>query len=262
MPKADIKRLFDHGLSERTEYCKLSKCYKLMDTTTNKQKKLKGITKILKQVFWKNYAYKKDKFSVSSGSGGLIEGKTRGSLVHRELRDFFNLDEKTFKAKHPKPHLFTKKAIVAMAMWDLTPMKAEFAICDPKLMIGTGIDAICIRNGEKFIILDWKCGFDGYFEKGNGFMSGILNKITNCPLHQGYIQLLIESEILKRNYGITVDEMAVIQITKDGISPKHVPNEMKSLASPAYDLIIKHLQNIKLEKQMQKSSKRKIRNIK
>lgn len=225
----------------------MSKCFTFKNG--NKNIKLKGITKIIKQAFYPDYVYTRDKYSVSTGAGSSTEGRSRGSLIHRQLRDFFNESHEKFKVKHEGVHDYTKKAIIAMKSWNMTPIKAEVPICDPKQKIGTGIDAVCLRD-SKLCFLEFKSGGDGYFEKGSGNMKGILELLSNCPKNQAFIQLIVENEITRRNYGVSADELHVIQLCSSGVNPYYVPSFLLDMAPQIYDEVIKNLNESKKSKKV------------
>lgn len=249
MPKEEITKILNNKLTHETKYCNISKCYKLKKG--NKYIKLKGITKLLKEIFYPNYEYVRDKYSKSTGVSNSWEGKNRGSLIHRQLRDFFNLPLKKFSIKHENLHTYTKKAIISLHKWDMIPIKAELSICDPNEIIGTGIDGIC-SLGKKLVFLDWKTGYDGYIEKGNDMMKDELSFLSNCPKNQAFLQMIVEREIVKRNYGVVPDDMYVIQLSSDGVSSYKVPDRFLSLGSIIYEKLIKY-KRAKKVKSKQKS---------
>lgn len=250
-PKAEI--IFNHPLTKITKYDKISKCFKLKKG--NKYSKLKGITKIIKETFYPNYEYIRDKYSSSTGVSNSWEGKNRGSLIHRQLRDFFNEPFEKFKIKHEEVHDYTKKAIIALKKWDLVPLRAELPICDPKEGISTGVDAICTRD-SKLLFIDWKTGYDEYIEKGSGMMEGILNFLSNCPRNQAYIQLVVESEIIRRNYGTTPDELHVVQLCNSGVNAFKVPDIITKLSPRIYDCVIGKMKKLKELKKLNKKTKK------
>ena len=160
--------------------------------------------------------------------------------MHKQLRDYINLSRKKFVKKTGKEeiHDFTKKAIIALNMWELKPKKAELPICDTDNNIGTAIDAICTNTRKEIVLVEWKCGFDGYFEKGNEYMAAPLGGVLNSPLNQAFCQIIIEAEILRRFYNTDVKCLYVIQINKSGIYPHIVPDNFLALSTIIYDTLI------------------------
>jgi hypothetical protein len=225
-----LKALVSHKLIDMVKYSEDAECFtrKLMVRGEETWVKCSGLLPSLKRVFWSNYEYVQSAYGEGGGGGGggggvrsRMQGLMRGSLVHEQLRSYINMDDiSRFKAEHPRLHPFTSTAIAAMQAFRLRPLIAELPIVDPELGIATAIDAICMDTVDnKLVIIDWKCGMADYMMRGNKPMRGFLGKkYSNCPLHQGYLQLLFTRAILRKYYGVTVDNLILMQLKHDSAS--------------------------------------------
>jgi hypothetical protein len=232
-----------------------------------KAKRLKGITPIIAEIFWPNYKFRK--FVHSSGTiTGLNrpeEGIIRGKMVHDQLEHFINMEDHKYRAfirsKYKGiEHEYVMKIIGYLSDRNLTPKVAEFPIYDEKIGIATAIDAICVNNvTKKLAIVDWKVGMDDYVGQGSAplLRPPSLTKFANSPLHQAYIQLLVEVQILERRYGICPDEVFVIRVDQSGVTKYSVPQEFMKARKEIYDCVVEHMEKLKIEKFGNKKQKRK-----
>lgn len=240
-----------------------------------KELMLTGLTTALKRVFWPDYEYEESAYRrKGTGVSSAAEGKDRGTYVHNQIMDYINTPAKKFKAKHDTLHPYTKKAIIGMRKWKLTACQAEFAIFDLRSMIGSRLDAILLDEFKKFTVVDWKCGFDDYLLKGNGMLKGpvfkdgmtSLSDYSNSPLHQGFLQLLIEKKFLEAHYSFQVDNLYIMQIAQDGIYPYAVPAEFIENIDLIYDYLCEGIKRYrekkKLINEMKRQTKKKIERAK
>ena len=200
-----------------------------------KYTKMKGLLPTLRRVFWPEYTYNKSRYKGTTGVRSRTEGLIRGSTVHQQIQVYACTDrykKSSISTLKEAPewnfmHEYTKKALIALREWDLTPLFVEYPVGDPNSLVATSIDMICKDNKGKIVILDWKCGLDHYMMRGSHAMKGPLRKFYNdCPLNQGYLQLLFECAMLNYFRGICVKKAYLIQITMDGVIPWVVPEEL------------------------------------
>ena len=202
-----------------------------------------GLTNQLKRVFWPDYSYDEAKKGANqkvpgTGVRSSREGLNRGKMVHRQLRDYFNLDETKFHIKHPVLHPFTTNAMVSLTEYGLIPLRAELPIYGSG--VATAIDAICLdKETSGLVLIEWKTGFDNYLLKGNAAMKGPLGgRYSNCPLHQAFFQLAIEKHIVETHYGARIHASHVIQLTQDGVTPRILPEELDQQSGLLYEHMV------------------------
>ena len=207
-----------------------------------KGQRVPGLTKKLRRSFWPNYVYRKPRQGSGTGVSSADEGLRRGKLIHKQLRDFINLDKKGFVRRWPEVHPFVRNAIVALRAYGLKPITAELPICsDPDIPgcgVATAIDAICmdIRN-QNLVLIEWKTGFDHYLMQGSGNMEGPLGGIySDCPLHQAWFQLALTKHIVETFYGdVRVGAAYVMQLSQAGVTPLALPEDISVSALTLFD---------------------------
>jgi hypothetical protein len=269
LKKDAIVSLLINPRNRNIRFSSYSRCFKLEirdestinsnnNNGTEKKRKeiiLSGLLPSLKRVFWPDYQYIPTKYGGNTGVRSSFEGRMRGTLVHDQIRSYINESEKDFLKKHETLHFYTKKAIIAMKEWELRPIAAEFIIYDEDAKIATSIDALCIDKNYDLVIIDWKCGYDHFIMRATCTMKGPLeNKYSDCPLHQAYLQVLMNKVILEKFYGINVNKCYVVQITKDGISNFSPPSDFIENRFQLYDYMVS---TIKKQKLMKKEHKKR-----
>lgn len=240
-----ILSLIRHEYTDIISYDYVKRCFMRYDKerSTVDGVKLRGITKLLTAIFWPNYRFKRDHYSTTTGVNNNHEGLSRGSLVHRQMRDYFNLTKEQFESIHENPHVFTEKLMRALTIYHLTPVIAEFPIYDRRTKVATAIDAIAVDRNRKLCIIEFKSGMDHYLNKGNAPMNGPLAGLySNCPLHQAWLQLLLELVILERNYKLKITDVLayVIVVNLEGVVPYELPCDMIERRKEIYEYFVRH----------------------
>ena len=169
---------------------------------------------------------------------GRFYGIIKGSEVHEEIQDFIELDKNAFTKKHPIIHEFTRRILLFISARGWIPFISEFKTFDEDLRIATSIDLVCLDVATgKLIFLEFKTGYEGYFDRYTGYMRGALNKLTNSPSNQAHIQLITSVLITMKSHRISVDEfeMYVIRVDNTCLSPDKVSNNyLSSKATKIY----------------------------
>jgi len=253
--------LINNARNESVRFCEIAQAFKRKIAVQEKNRRTKdvicpGILPLLREFFWPDYTYTRDKHNEGTGVSNSREGINRGKLVHSQLQDYINCSFKTFKIKHEEIHEYTAKAIFAMEDWKIKPGVAEFIIYDDN-NFGSAVDHAFLTDENEIGIMDWKNGFDDYFLQGSGSMKGPLQGIySNCPMNQGFLQLLLEKIILERFYGIKVKHVYVIQITRKGVYPFSLPEKMLGLQESIYYYFLSQLEE-KRKKAREKRTKKR-----
>lgn len=224
----------------------------IQKNVNNKNKEIKyvipGLLPKLKSVFWKDYKYKRNKNSISSGAKTKFGGIKRGNQVHHEFEDYVNLSTKDFKKKYRTLHEYTEKLIKALRIYKLIPVKSEIVVFDPLLNVATRIDLLARDEFYNLYLLEIKTGMDGYFENGSSmFMTNLPLNIINSPKNQAVFQCLLTKQMLERNYDITILKSYVIQINLNGVHPVHVEKEILDIKEKQNILLKEDLKNVIFE---------------
>jgi hypothetical protein len=235
--------------------------------TSDKGVKYKGITSILKDIFWPNYVYKKRKFNSSTGAGTKEAGMARGKLVHQQLACKFNKSQDYYSKKYPNEELHTTRVVSALAMHKIRIIEgtAEFPIYDEGPKIATAIDALgIIKSTNELVVIDWKIGFDDYERQSDGILENPKvfkeMQLSDAPIMQAFIQIIVEIQILERRYGISIPKGMVIQATSSGVKKHEIPSFMMEHRRAVYDCVIEHMEKLrlaKLEKELNKGASKK-----
>lgn len=244
--KKNLFNFVNHPLHEKIKFNEKNQCF-----IYDNKKKFKGITRILKKKFYSNYKYKSDysrnrENKIEDNFFGRQQGLLRGAFIHQQIKDYINRKtDKKFLEKYPQGvHLFTKKAILALKTWKLTPLFSELPICDPKNKIATSIDLLAYDNKFNIFLIEWKSGMDDYMYKGNSVMEGCLyndnkkNSILNSPFNQAQLQVSVEMEILERVYHFNVHSSQIIQINNSGIFARQLDEKINDKRQEIYDYLI------------------------
>lgn len=203
-----------------------------------KMQKIPGLTKVLKKVFWPDYKYQSSHFSISTGAKDSYDGINRGKTVHSQIDYWFKSPKERLnieKTVHP----YTRKIISAMRMWKMQPFLSEHVVWDKHGNLCTAIDAIVKLEDGSYAVVEWKCGFDGYIERGNGFMHvPHRNDIPNSPLNQAFFQLAFGCLMLRNFTDIKFSHAYVIQINQEGIAKYELPEYFNAETPILYSHLI------------------------
>ena len=183
-----------------------------------------GLTKKLKLAFWPNYEYtdahKRYAKRRNTGNRHPSDGMKRGKNVHKQLELLTNEGASALRVRKKVPHTYTRKAVMAMKLWKWRPRRAEVSVFDGDLQIATKADMLATGRHGQTILIEFKTGYDNYWERGSSGMHGPLHgHLSNSPKHQALMQTLFTREIMQRSYGVTIDESWVVHIHSDGVTP-------------------------------------------
>lgn len=214
-----------------------------------KYRRLQGLLPRLKSCYWPENNYFKMKKSQKRAKGitkatttskkrskGKFQGLIKGVKVHKELKDFVQLDGKNFRKNRKYLHNYSGrilKAIVERKAWK--PFLPEFDIFDEELGIGTSIDMVCLDKEGNLILLEFKTGYKGYFEERDGFMRHSLVNFPNTVLNQATLQIVTAGLILERRYEIPLDKMRfyILRIDEEALDIIPVCNDFLSKLGPS-----------------------------
>lgn len=240
--KEEARKLLRHGRNQLVK--NTSSCYYYLDRE-NKYRRLQGLLPRLKACYWPESNYFKTRKRVGTtpkkvGAGGARKGRFQGVIkgvkVHRELKDFVQLDAKNFKKIHNKfLHNYSARilnAIVNRMGWQ--PFLPEFDIFDENLGIGTSVDMICLDKEGNLILLEFKTGYSGYFEESDGFMKSALAKLPNTVLNQATLQVVSAGLILERCYQVAPERMRyyVMRVDQHSLDIIPIENEFARKVGP------------------------------
>lgn len=156
--------------------------------------KIRGLTKPMKRIFFKNF--KKPKTRTSSSS------KKLGTLVHSQV-------EKIIKKQQPtKRHVFTSQIINYLEKF--TNLHSEVPLLSPTGYFLTYSDVIC-ESKKGLTVISLKTGYNQSYNKGLKnckYLKGLPNSYKTH--HQ--VQLALEVACIQHDYGVKVKEAFVLYV--------------------------------------------------
>lgn len=90
-------------------------------------------------------------------------------------------------------HPYTKAFLRELHARKLVPVRAQFPVMARGVMIATAVDCLArhTETGE-LVVIDWKCGFEGYYEKYTGrYMNEPYQGRVDSPHNQHQLQLMM-----------------------------------------------------------------------
>jgi hypothetical protein len=216
--------------------------------------RLRGITKLLHDKFWPDYRY------TGRNDGGKAEkrfaprglrGAARGTRVDTQVREVVRVIMSGKRVQWSNLHPLTRKLLNSLFVLKLTPAVAQVAVGDPEARLGTGVDLVCVDNAtgyeptectvglgaeskhpkppsasrRKPVLVEIKCGFDGYLDATNGHMKSVLKDFPNSPRWQHQAQLAVTWELFRRTFGMTPHAAYVLNPCDSGVN-YHVLGEV------------------------------------
>jgi hypothetical protein len=209
------------------------------------QTKFCGVTKILEEVFYPDYDYKAAmrsapiprRFKLKTGLTRPWQGQRRGRLVHDQVRALVNGGEAARTAMFGNQRSENAEFFIAsMAKKGLHPLTAEYPIYIESLRLASEIDTLAIgtkKAGSKVSLLELK-NFNNGFTHSNGHLRNlpVLAHLSNCPLHQAFLQLAFYREVFRhQNPFVALGPAYVVQVTQTYSKYYRLPKEFVRAAS-------------------------------
>jgi hypothetical protein len=203
------------------------------------QTKLCGVTKILEEVFYPDYDYKAAmrsapiprRFKLKTGLTRPWQGQRRGRLVHDQVRVLINGGEAARAAMFGNQRSENAEFFIAsMAKKGLRPLTAEYPIYIESLRLASEIDTLAIgtkKAGSKVSLLELK-NFSNGFTHSNGHLRNLpaLAHLSNCPLHQAFLQLAFYRHVFRlQNPFVELGPAYVVQETQTYTKYYRLPKE-------------------------------------
>jgi hypothetical protein len=191
-----------------------------------------GLTRRLKRAFFPRYKYNSAHRRTApkrarTGGGGRNYGLWLGRKVHKQIERLTRDGPTGLRKRNDAMQMHTKRAICAMRRWGWRALKAEVpAFCD-KMGVATRADLLVRTADGGVAVVEWKTGYEGYWETGVNPMSGPLaRRFSDSPLNQSLMQLLFTVMMLQRTYGFPITEAYVANVKDGGVWRYPIPHEM------------------------------------
>jgi hypothetical protein len=172
--------------------------------------------------------------ALAGGREAADRGLARGNRVDHELRHYVRAVHKNSErliAARPTPldfaealvpapgaHPFTAKLASGMSHMGLYPVAGQVVVEDEATRIGTACDLVCIdiRDGGT-VIVEVKCGFDGYLDAKCGNMRHECHMLPDSPRQQHQVQLALTTALFSRTYGLKPARAFVLRACDEGV---------------------------------------------
>lgn len=214
-------------------------CFMAPWPTTGVFKPVRGLKPLLADCFWPDYDYEAaervakdlalgvvERHATSTG-GRAAAGMHRGSFVHKQIEDFVKLSPKAFAEVHPKLHPFAATLLRAIYYdMKLTLVDTEVPVMCATGWFATAADLVAVDQQGQLVILEIKTGMANYFRHANKPMRGraLTNpRLPNSPMNQAFVQLLITSMMIDKQYNTHVHAAYVLHATEEGVDRRPVP---------------------------------------
>jgi hypothetical protein len=211
-------------IQTRVVFSPTLKCFVDVASTT----KYRGITQLLKQVFWPDYSFKKAQAPgpVGVGNSKFVKGPTsskRGTLVDLQISELI-----AGKPITGKLHPFTALAFKALKAGNLQPVASQVVVYDAALRLATAVDILCENKDGKHVVVELKCSSDFKYTAYNACMKHEFQQISNSIANQHLAQTLVTRALFERTYG-TAALAYILKVNQRGASWIRVPDATESL---------------------------------
>ena len=82
----------------------------------------------------------------------------------------------------------------------LVPVGAQVVVRDEQVDLATLVDGVFVDQRGRVVLVELKCGFEGYNDVGNGRMRAPFQKFTNAPKNQHQLQLAFTRCMFERTF--------------------------------------------------------------
>lgn len=162
----------------------------------------RGLTDVLKERFYFDYKFN----GRTSGGGGPRQrlknggGMARGRVVDHEVQLWIKnaVDPDGEKQKKANPmkqkkketlHAFSRAFIELMRRMRMRPIGTQVIVRDASCDLATLVDAVFLNERNKIVLVELKCGFEGYNDTSNALLKKPFLDVPNSPRYQHQLQL-------------------------------------------------------------------------
>jgi hypothetical protein len=220
----------------------------------------KGLTRLLRQVCFPDYDYRRAKrlagptprsLKRSTGLRRPWQGRSRGALGHEQVRIAVNAGEEAVGALltgHGRLDI-ADDFLASLKHKHLRPITAEFIDFYEDWGVATGIDLLCMttaenRHGADLLVpLEVKFGGENYFFDATGPLRAprrLVGAYNNSPLNQAFLQLAFARQMLVDHYPfVTLGPAYVAQVRQNDTVYYRLPDNITEAASDIRDLVLR-----------------------
>lgn len=106
------------------------------------------------------------------------------------------------KKKDPEEpsHPLARAFVALTTRLRLVPVGAQVVVRDEQCDLATLVDGVFVDERGRVVLVELKCGFEGYNDTSNGYMRSPFQKFTNAPKHQHQLQLAFTRCMFERTF--------------------------------------------------------------
>jgi hypothetical protein len=122
-----------------------------------------------------------------------------------------------------------------MQRLELRPLGAQVVVRCEHADLATLVDCVFLNAQNSIVLVELKCGFEGYVDRANADMRGDFKSLTNAPKNQHQIQLAFTSCMFERTFPEfgRVDAL-VVRMTDTGAHVRSVDSEVDRIAREVF----------------------------
>lgn len=227
--------------ASKTERGRLKKLVRRLDAhdDTHCDRAFCGLTRITHRLYYPKYSFKTAVRKQDAPADGATrdsrskrkDGMSHGRRVDSEIARITKFYNRTVRSKLaidgtcvalPSFRSFMRSERVAccdtakrffayLESQNLVPIDAQVRVCDPSNRVRTCVDLVCARERrvDSLVLVELKCGFEGYVSLASGRMQFELRHVPDSPRNQHHLQLALTRELYARTYRDRPDAIVV-----------------------------------------------------
>ena len=176
----------------------------------------RGLTVVLKDRFYFDYKFQGRTTGGGGGESGPGRGRangknggmSRGRVVDHQVKAWIKRalsreqKRKNPEAtkKHDKLHAFSRAFIELTRRMRLRPIGTQVVVRNDACDLATLVDAVFLDERNKVVLVELKCGFEGYLDKANARMKPPFVDVPNSPRYQHQLQLCFTRHMFRRTF--------------------------------------------------------------
>ena len=185
--------------------------------TSTRSMRCRGLTAVTRERYYPEYVFVPGS-GAWSGGGGVPKkkrrdgGMSRGRRVDVEIERWIKRELRPLRPPEggstplrppvtsevrgglrgcsPLPtHPLARAFVTLTRRLGLVPVGAQVVVRDEQLDLATLVDGVFVNERGRVVLVELKCGFEGYNDASNGRMRRPFQRFTNAPKYQHQLQL-------------------------------------------------------------------------
>ena len=199
----------------------------------------RGLTAVLKDRYYSDYQYQGGAMALGTEKTGWSRGRVVDNEVHDWIKNRTNFKSKSksngIKRKLTKKwedmHSFSRAFIELTRRLKLTPVGTQVVVRSKDCDLATLIDAVFLNEHNNIVLVELKCGFNGYIDTASGLMSAPFSRFKDSPKYQHQLQLGFTKQMFHKTFPEfnKVDAM-VVRMTESGAYVNKINKNIDEIA--------------------------------